>query len=377
VENGDTLMKKTPRTILDSVCLLLICLLTGGAKVVASANKTPLAISKVGLDRKIFNPSNGENISLSFEINKKANVQVTIIDRLEQQVSSVRKSNLEQGRHSITWGGRRSDGKLAQGRVFLYVIQATAGLGEKAVYNPAEQTGGLVVRPHTYTFDRKSGRIEYVLPKACMVRLRAGLSEGMLVRTIFDWEPRTAGRHIYKWDGRDGSGFMNLSNHPELNLNLTCYTLPSNTIITTGKVASLESEGIAGKIIDKRKLWATKGKYLHYQHDPRFCREPRFNILFPAKKKNDSEGIPVVNGTTPIRIELDRRDAWYLINKRFEVILYIDGTFFFEMEEGTNPFTFNWDTQSFTKGVHIITANLRSYDDHVGVVTKKVFIGEE
>jgi hypothetical protein len=80
---------------------------------------------------------------------------------------------------------------------------------------------------------------------------------------------------------------------------------------------------------------------------------------------------------TPIRIELDNRDIRNLVNRRFEIMLYIDGVFLFEMEEGTSPFTFNWDTKPFAKGSHILTVNIMSYDDHIGVVSQKVIIGAD
>jgi hypothetical protein len=54
----------------------------------------------------------------------------------------------------------------------------------------------------------------------------------------------------------------------------------------------------------------------------------------------------------------------------------VDGVFLFEMEEGSSPFTFNWDTKGLTKGSHILTVNLASYDDHIGVVSREVIIGE-
>jgi hypothetical protein len=351
----------------------------GVADVTSPTERSLLEISKVGLDRKVFNPSKGETVTLSFETNRTADMQAIIYDSLGQQVTSISRSKLEQGRHDFTWNGRRLDGKFVQGRVFLYVIEATTTSGERAIHNPAQKTGGLLVKPHTYTFDRSTGKIEYVLPKACMIRLRAGLKEGMLARTIFDWEPRTAGRHNENWDGKGVSGLISLSNHPDLDLNLTCYTLPSNTIIATGDVKPLEPERKHKnrKIKEKYDPWARKDKYLHYQHDPYLCREPNFALSFPESTRLDTEGVPVVSGRVPVRIELGSRDTKHLIDRRFEIIIYIDGTYFFEMEEGTTPFTYYWDTKAFAKGPHIVTVNVMSWDDHVGVVSKKIIIGKD
>lgn len=346
-------------------------------QVATAKSSEPLEIQRVRLDSKTINPSKNQKITLSFEVTKSARVQILIYDLLGQKIRSFDMSEVQAGGHAITWDGRKTDGKLAAGDLFLYVIEASDGKS-KTVYNPAKETGGLLVKTQEFTFDRKTGKLEYVLPKACMIRLRAGLSNGMLARTILDWQPCTAGRHTYKWDGKDESGLMDLLNHPELDINLTCYTLPANTIIVDGPILPFESKVKYIKAADKETNdpWARKGKYLHYTHDPRNCHEPEFNMSFPNKKGDDKEGNPLISGTTKVRIELDDRDELYLINKRFEIMLYVDGVYFFEMEEGSSPFTFDWNTKGLRKGPHILTINVMSYDGHIGVVSHRVIIGE-
>lgn len=338
-----------------------------------SGKSTKLTISKVGLDRKTFNPSKNEAVRVNFEINRKADVHVIIYDRSGRQVRRFKPANTEAGKKSIEWDGRKSNGQLAGGEVFLYVIDAASN-GQKTVYNRAGKTCGQLIKPRDYTLDKKTGKIEYVLPKACMVRIRAGLKDSMLARTVFDWQGQKAGRHIEMWDGKDVSGLMNLLKHPDLELKLTCYTLPANTIIATGQTVPSKPLKTGKNPGRKNDPWAKKGKYVHYTHEAGICHEPRFTVSFPAVK--EIKGVPVVSGETRIRVELDERDARDLINKRFEIMLFVDGAFFFEMEEGTSPFTFNWNTSRFTRGSHIVSVNIMSYDDHVGVVSRKVVIGD-
>lgn len=340
---------------------------------VIGSERLRLTISKVALNRKTFNPSNKQSVKVSFEISKKADVNVTIYDLRGRIVRRFKLPNIEAGKNSIEWDGRESKGRLAGGNVFLYVIDAASD-GQKTVYNPAAKTGGQLIKPHDYTFDKKSGKIEYVLPKTCMVRIRAGLKDGMLAKTIFDWKPQKAGRHIEMWDGKDVSGLMNLLKHPDLELKLTCYTLPANTIIVTGQAVPLIQLKTEKNSNTKSDPWAKKGKYVHYTHDKGICHEPEFTVSFPAAKEID--GVPVISGSTTIRIVLDKRDAQDLINKRFEIMFFVDSTFFFEMEEGTSPFTFYWNTSGLRKGPHIITVNIMSYDDHIGVISRKVIIGD-
>lgn len=347
------------------------------SKAAVAENRKSLTIRRVKLDTKMFDPSNGQTVTLSFELSKEANVKVIIYNILGQEIQCFDLPAVEPGRHDVKWDGLRSDGKRAAGNIFLYVIEATDGQN-KTVYNPAKETGGVLVKSHEFTFDKKTGKLKYVLPKSCMVRLRAGLNNGMLARTILDWQPQTAGRHTYKWDGKDESRLMNLLGHPELNLNLTCYTLPANTIIATGEMVQFEPKANPIKITGKEKddLWAREGKYLHYTHDPRNCHEPKFVVSFPNQSRVNEEGIPVVSGTAKIRTEIDERDAQHLMNKRFEIMLYIDGTYIFEMEEGSSPFTFDFNTDGVGKGPHVLTVNVMSYDGHIGTVNHRLIIGE-
>ena len=365
-------------SIFRVACLLNILLLAAAANGAAPGQQDQLEIIRVGLDRKSFNPSSGETVALGFEITRRADVRAVVYDRLGRQVCNFDMPDIEAGRHNVTWNGLGADGKLAAGDVFLYVIEAKTKDGEKATYNPARKTGGLEVKSLEYTLDRETGKVEYVLPKACMIRIRAGLRDGMFAKSLFDWKPSTAGRHTYYWDGKDNSGQMYLLKHRELDLRLTCYTLPANTIITTGTTLPFESEDNTGETegSERSRLWATKGKYFHYRHDPRICHQPRFKVSFPTGRQTNNKDAPVISGVVPIRIELDPRDAWRLINTRFEVMLFVDGIFIYEIEEGSSPFTFNWETKDFAKGPHIVTVNLIAYDDHIGIVSRKVILGD-
>lgn len=343
----------------------------------SSADKL-LKIRKVALSQKTFDPSNGDVITLMFEITKDAAVVVNLYDILENNIRSFDLGKCAAGKCSVQWDGQTNKDKQATGPVFLYVITAVTENHEQAVYNPAQRTGGLSANPQEYTYDHEKDNIEYVLPKACMVRIRAGLKEGMLVETLMDWVPHTAGRHQMTWDGKDGSGLFNIGRHPQLELNLTCYTLPNNAIIRTGDTVDYPDTPELPEYRQQFEtgMWARANKNLHYQHWPLTCHEPQFTITFPESKKHKDSDIPVVSGRVPVRITFDSKDAVYIINKRFEVMVYIDGIFLFEVEEGSSPFTFHWDTEGLSKGEHIMTINVMTYDDHIGTLSRNVIVGD-
>ena len=345
-----------------------------GSASIAAVKGGSLKIDRVALSAKSFEPSKGESVTLGFEVTRDASARVDIYDWLGRKVRSIAISEAKAGRNSIVWDGKTTKGEVAAGEVFLYVIEAETKDGDKAVHNPSKKTGGIEVEPHEFNLDWETGKIEYVLPKSCVVRIRAGFTEGMCGMSVIDWSPKTSGRHEYVWDGKDTSGKINLLKHKDLDIRLSCYTLPSNSIIVTGKTTPFKADSITSK--KRNSLYGTAKKYKHYRHDPLHCHQPKFSLTFPTGKEIKETDAVEISGVTPIRVQLDPDDAMYLLNTRFEVVLYIDGMYIFETEEGSNPFTFSLDTKDLMKGPHVITVNILSYSDHIGIKSRKVIIGE-
>ena len=79
-------------------CVVFFTAVADGA---VPERRGPLEITRVGLDRKSFNPSKGETVTLGFEITKQANVKVEIYDRLGQEVRSFDMPGIEAGRPGI------------------------------------------------------------------------------------------------------------------------------------------------------------------------------------------------------------------------------------------------------------------------------------
>lgn len=361
---------------MKKLCMITL-FFTAVYSVFAAGTQSRFEITKVRLNSKTFAPANGEKTTLSFEITKAADIKIGIYDRLNRLVKELDIPKADAGEHSIEWDGRNCKNEIAEGKVFLYVIEAVDSDGKKIIYNPADRTGGNVVAAADYTYDKKNKTIEYVLPKTGMVRLRAGLKDGIFIRNILDWEPQTAGRHSLSWDGKDENGLFDIGSNGDLRLNLVCYTLPANTIIISGQSKPLSGAGSKELSTTSEDIWAKKDKCPHYSHNPLNCHEQRFSISFPeSNERTNEEGVPVLSGRVPIRIKIDPRDAEYMVNNKYEIMIYVDGIFLFETEDGTDPFTFHWDTQGFNKGVHIFTVNLINYDDHLGTLSKKIFLGE-
>jgi hypothetical protein len=358
--------------------LLLIIFLSGCVYSKISQKEpgmpSPLTISRVSIDKKSFDPLQDKKVGIKFYLSGPADeARVDFYDINGRLIKSEFKKKTGAGFNTFYWDGKDNTGELTRSDAVIYTLTARNPHGS-CRYDPADETGGMEIFARDFIFDRATGEITYVLPRAARVRLRAGIREGALLKTIYDWIPQEAGAHKFSWDGLDESGTIMLLKHPDLNFNLACYSLPDNCLlINNGRRDIPEDSNAPQRLFDNEFF---DGKYLHYTHKPSHCHEPGFTVSFPGAPV-DEHGIPRLKGKVPVKIEISREDKEYLINKKFEVSFFVDTIFLYEEEDGSSPFTFYWDASSTNAGEHFLTINIIGYDDHVGTKTKKVLIGGE
>jgi len=339
-----------------------------------------LSVLNVSVDRKAFYPDKGEKVKVKFRISKRALVSLLLYDEgdmLTRSVSDVLCA--EKGYHEISWDGKDNAGRVVSPGAYIYVISAVCGEeGEKFIYDMADETGGIELMLRDIEMDRQERSIRYIMPKAGRVRIRTGIKEGgPMLRTLIDWDLREAGRHEVTWDGFDASGTINSWEDPLLYINLSAYSLPENCVIVRGKKKQEDVAKEAGSTgIKRKKRKSMSEKHRHFYHDRKSCHEPRFSFEILGAE-DYVNGIAVVTDEVSIRINIDERDLPALINSRFEIIFFIDNVFLFEEEEGTSPFTYRFNTEGLNHGEHVLTLNVASYDDHIGSVSKKVFVRKE
>jgi len=338
--------------------------------------ETLLTISNISLDRKTFYPDKDAGVKISYQISKDASVTVKIYDNRDILVKSL-KNKVKTGLNVSEWDGRNEKGEQLTG-VYIYTIEAESADGEKKKYDPADETGGILLTVRKPVLDTEKGEISYVMPKAGMVRIRAGIKEGALLKTLIDWEPREGGSNVEKWDGKDKSGLIDLFKIPEREVFIFAYSLPDNCIILKSD-SNLQKGNESAPSLAEYRLKAkidSKTKYKHALHDKSVCHEPEFKVEFPKAVSEMPDGTPVVNGNepVPVKVTISEKDRLHVESARFEVMFFADTVFIFEDEEGFTPFTYMWDTKGLPEGEHVFTVNIMSYDDHCGVESKKVII---
>lgn len=328
-----------------------------------------LAVLNVGVEPKTLDVQQAQTATIYYELTRSASVTVDLVDE-EGRVIRQLKAQSQRGKHTIPWDATAADGQLVAGGVYRYVIRAHAQSSE-ALYDPSTETGGEELLAEPFTFDAQTGAMEWVMPKAGYARLNIGLQGYPHLRTLVDWQPLEAGRQRVVWDGRDASGLMTLMQHPNLAMKLQTFALPWNTLIVRN------SPTMSRSLSDEPRyppLAKPQAPYLHARHTRAVCHAPRLRVDFPEAKGVDAQQRPIVSGVVPVRVSVHPDDAQEVVSSRFEVALYEDTVFLVEEQDGTNPFTYLWDTRRLSEGEHLLTVNIFTYDDHYGVLTRPVVI---
>ena len=359
----------------------------GGCRAVAPAASGPLipmpvgepaasgsadVLRGVGVEPKTIHPADGQKAVIRYDLPEPARVTLDLVDADGRIARRIDAGDLPAGVQETVWDGRMNAGEWAPPGVYRYVISIQTHDGHTRVQDASAVTGGEELNARAFTYDDTSGHLRWVMPKAGYARLRIGIQGFPHLRTLLDWQPLEAGEHTLDWDGMDASGLIALKDHPKRLIKLNVFSMPENTVIVDGTPSGAVVPGPAAYASDQKPA----GSYLHARHGRSRCGEVPFSVdfLVPGLRR-DAEGRPLLPAAAvPVRVTLDPAHAARAVNGRFEVSLYEDLNFLFEEENGSQPFTFEWKTEGLTPGVHLLTVNLMTYDDHYGVVTVPVSI---
>ncbi len=347
-----------------------------------SQSSLKLTITNVSLDKKIFNPSKDEVVKIRYRLSKQGLVTIKIYDSDDNLVRILEPAEVDkQGYNEKTWDGKDNRNNILPDEAYIYTIEGKdISNNEKFRYDISDETGGIELTLRELNFNKETGEIDYLLPKAARVRIRIGITEGgPLLRTLLNWEPQKAGKHSLKWDGMDSSGIMSLLGKENIFGNIANFSLPENSVLLEGgdnKIYTPMGTGLKIEGVEKRPKKKTNiKKCIHALHKRAKCHEPNFDFEILDIEEYDNKNIPLIKGdVVPIRVVLDEEDKLDLINSRFEIIFFIDNVFVFEEEEGTSPFTYKFDAKGLNEGEHIITVNIYGYDDHISSRSKRIFI---
>jgi hypothetical protein len=329
-------------------------------------------VNGVAASAASFNPSSGESMKLAYSVTHDATVTISVYDPDRKLVRTLlNKARRPSGANRESWNGKDLDGRVVPNEAYFFVIEATDASGHTAVYDPVTFSGGEFGDVGGVQVDRGSGTISYSLSQASRVLLRAGIAGSSMLKTIADWEPRAAGAITEYWNGKDEDGLIDLLARKHT-LVLTYTTLPANSVIAYGNDRYTYRQYRASWKTD-RPSKPERPMANHRQISPHFG-------LSRLKDRSFRVKVEVPASTTPgqerlmVRVDVDPKDREVLGDQQFEIILFVDTVFHTEEERGYLPFNVPIELAQLPPGEHVITANVITFGDQIGVGSRKVTV---
>lgn len=341
----------------------------------------PFKISKVAINRKSFNPSKGEEVTISWHISRSSEALVQIFDPEKCFVKELMSADIgNPGIIHVTWDGRDLEGNIVPDEAYFFTIEANEYRGGLTHYDPMTFSGGENF-DFPVEFDSNKEMITYNLPKDSRILIRAGITHGPLLKTMVNWAPRPAGVNQDSWDGKDASGTIYAANQKGFTMMSDAVTLPENSILTVGNNEYTYFE-YKNEVVPDRPVKEERPRIMpdKKQPDSQFTRyvrevnELRFYLELPQDLEKNHHGYPIVSGKLPVKICLDKKVKRSATERRYEIICYVDFKFITEQEEGYSPSTWILDTKKIPDGEHILTVNIATLKGQMASASHKVFV---
>lgn len=309
----------------------------------------------------------GQLDTIYFRLNKNANIKVQICNCEGFIVKTIYEGKTKKGQNMCVWDGYDDAGdKVAGGDYYLLINAFTKQ--EHALYDPYLLPWGDLVDAENFIIDRSNLHIYYMLHQPALVRIRAGvLKEGLLYRTIINWEPRLAGPNTEVWDGFDNSHIIDVNRKDDVEYSLQAYSLPANVIFVMNGNTKLK------EYLIKRELPVSMGSYHHSLHVRSRCRDPQLVVSMPTSRITE-DGMPLLSDNVILRVEIPERDLQFIENERFEYLFFLDEEYLFSEENAYSPFNYELAIAELPQGEHLLTVIVASSGDHASSGSLKFFV---
>jgi hypothetical protein len=353
----------------------LLLVLAGIPAAAPAAVPAKLAVTNVVAEKRAFRPEAGEKAVWRFRASASSELNAAIFDARGVLVRELPTSSLDASDHRVAWDGDDDQNRHAPAGYYLLVIQARNG-DQTEVYDPTDSTGGDAVTASAVGYDASKYLVRYALTRPALVRIHLGLTNGgPLLKTLVDWVARAPGEHTEPWDGWDASRAIQLGASQNLDIQVWGYELPVNAVVlerSSGEPRMKYLEFPEGRPVRARAAQAPHEMYNHWRHDRTRCHNLEASLSIADGARRVENGAALFDGPLPIRLDLPPDDAAFLQEERFEVVVYLDGLFVFEEEQGYLPFSWTAKSDVIPPGDHVVTMMIRGYEGHFGSASIRV-----
>jgi flagellar hook assembly protein FlgD len=344
-----------------------------------TASPQGLSVFEVSVDSESFNPTRGTKSQLNYRLSREAKVTVKVFDADRQFIRGLASTATRKaGLNREIWDGQDLDGKVVPNEAYFFTIEATDSAGNKVVHDPVTFSGGEFADITHGEVNRERGTVTYKLSQPSRVLMRAGMTTGLLLKTIVDWEPRSSGTITDYWNGKDDDGMFDVSTVKGTTMVLTYMTLPATSVITIGNDKTTYREykraiGAKRPLKEDRPMANARKISPHFLKSRVADRAFKVNVTFPDLDKSMSaSGVPEIKDSALFRISVADQDKEVLAGQQFELMMHVDTNFLLEEERGYLPFTSPLEVKALPPGEHILTINIITFGDQIGVGSRKI-----
>lgn len=374
-------------TLLLTLCLgMLSCtgekqevLMPGPAG--AGQSSQGLSVYAVKTSAASFNPTNGDKLEVRYSLSRDARVTVRAYDPDRQLVQTLAAdAPRKAGENKEVWDGKDSDGALVPNEAYFFCVEAD-GSGQKVVYDPITFSGGEAADIMQGQVSRETGTLTYQLSQPSRVLMRAGVPGSALLKTVVDWQPRVAGEITEYWNGKDEDNLLDVLSVPNYQVILTYFTLPETSAITVGNAKydyRAYKAGLKAPRPSKEERPMTNARKLspHFLKPRATDRAFKVVLDFPELGAAGAGGVPEVRDKLLVRAMATDADKDVTLDQQFEIILFIDNVFYAEEERGHLPFNFPVELTNLPPGEHLLTVNVVTFGDQIGIGSRKVNVAK-
>ena len=337
-----------------------------------------LSVYDVTASATSFNPSNGDKLEVRYSLSRDANVTVNAYDADRQLVRTLAAdAPRKAGQNKEVWDGKDLDGAVVPNEAYFFCVEAVDSSGQKVVYDPVTFSGGESADIAQGDINRESGTLSYKLSQPSRVLIRAGIPGSALLKTVVDWQPRVAGEITEYWNGRDEDNLIDVWSAPNHLLILTYMTLPETSVITVGN-SKYDYRAYKAGMKSPRPVKAERPMTNDRKVSPHFSKSRvadrafKLGLTFPELAAPGAGDVPEVKDKLLVRVAAPDEDRDITSGQQFEIILFIDNVFYAEEERGYLPFNFPVELTNLPPGEHIITANVVTFGDQIGIGSRKI-----
>lgn len=220
------------------------CVVLGGLAAVLPVQAAAPArlITGVSVSPPFFNPSIGQQEKITFTSERAGTVQLEIVDRDGFPIRGLEPHAVRPGPVSFSWDGRDNAGLVVPDEAYAIRI-SFSGDGARDLYDPAQHFQSVPQDHPSCTYSRSEGILSYTLPWPARVHILAGqatqdpmthVSDGPVLKTVVDRQPRAAGSVVETWNGLDEGGTISVPDLPHFVVAITIAPLPENAILSVG-----------------------------------------------------------------------------------------------------------------------------------------------